>query len=375
MNCRDMDQLLSLYANNELDNKQTDMVVKHLESCAHCRENLKQFIESGRQIMSLQQSPPLPDVKPSIMSRIIMRDVKVRPRKMVRMALIALPVTLIATALLALQLLGFFTSPSGIISRAYAATQKITTYHSSQKTEISYQDSGMSSVSYQEKDYDGPGNYHIKLFSNGPSPWQFEVTGVNGQIYDYQDMGSLATDPASQALITDSINQLIKTAPQLFDTSAIFQMANTDDMLNSLTNVKKLGNENLDGLTCLHYQATQDQEKLITQLEEILNRNPSSLSQKQRDIYQSAIDLFRNSVTEFQYEIWISKDDYLIRQIILTTKMRYTQTLSSGTRTIESSGVETVNYRYNEPVIIQAPLTEAGELLPGWYLYSNLPAQ
>jgi hypothetical protein len=125
----------------------------------------------------------------------------------------------------------------------------------------------------------------------------------------------------------------------------------------------------------LHYQATQDQEKLITQLEEILNRNPSSLSQKQRDIYQSAIDLFRNSVTEFQYEIWISKDDYLIRQIILTTKMRYTQTLSSGTRTIESSGVETVNYRYNEPVIIQAPLTEAGELLPGWYLYSNLPAQ
>jgi hypothetical protein len=375
MNCRDMDKLLSAYANNELDTEQTGLVERHLASCARCRESLEQFVESGRQLMSLQQTPPLPDVKPSIMSRIIMRDVKVHPRKRVRIALVALPITLIAIALLALQLLGFFTSPSGIVAEAYAATQKITTYHSLQTTEMSYQDSGVSSVSYQEKDYDGPERYHLKLFSNGQSPWRIEVTGVNGQIYYYQDMGSLAVNPASQALITDSINQLIKTAPQLFDASAILQMANTDDMLNYLTNVKKLGNENLDGLTCLHYQATLDWGKIKGQLEETLNQSPSSLSQKERDYYQSAIDSLLNAEIEGQCEIWISKDDGLIRQIKLTQKMSFTQNLPSGTRTVESSSVVTINYSYNKPVIIQAPLTGTGELLPGWQLYSNIPAQ
>lgn len=367
MKCRDMDMLLSAYANNELDSVQSELVKNHLTSCNRCRESLAHFVESGEQLRSLKQTPLLPDMKPSIISRIITRDVKVRPRMRLRPVLGVMSVAVVVITLLVLHLAGFFIDPAAVVSRAYAATTKITTYYSFQKVEMSSSDSNTTSISYQEVEYDGPERYHVEVFTQGPDAWQIEIINHNGEIYYYADLPIESSDPDFQEWVQDLFIKTVDATEKGFSTLDISQMAESQNAFDYLVDVKQLPDEELDGLICFHYLGALDKEKMATEFENSINES-DDLTELEYESFQSTINALRHPESQMQVELWISKDAYLIRQMKEVAQLY----VSVVGQVIESHCVATINYRYNIPVIIRAPLAEDGGLEPGWHLYSDL---
>jgi len=363
-----MDMLLSAYANNELDSAQSELVKGHLASCSRCRENLARFVESGQRLRSLAQTPLLPDMKPSIISRIITRDVKVRPRKQLRLVLGVTSVAIIVIVLLFLHLAGFFIDPAGVVSRAYAATTKITTYSSFQKAEQSSSDSNATSITtYEEVKYDGPERYHVKHSFQGPDDWQIEIINYNGEIYYYADLPIQSSDPNFSEWVHDFFERYVDATEQRFSSLAISRLAEPQNIFDYLVDVQQLPDEELDNLICFHYLATCDKEKMATDFENSINES-ADLTEFEYESLQSSIAAIRHPESQQQLEIWISKDDYLIRQMKYIVHLH----VFVGAQLIEADGVQTLNYRYNIPIIIQAPLTVDGELKPGWHLYIDL---
>lgn len=54
MNCRDLEELLSAYADDDLSRTQQEFIEKHLSGCVHCRETLAKFKAAGQQLSSLK---------------------------------------------------------------------------------------------------------------------------------------------------------------------------------------------------------------------------------------------------------------------------------------------------------------------------------
>jgi outer membrane lipoprotein-sorting protein len=70
MNCRDLEELLSAYADGELSRTQREFIEEHLSDCADCRATLAQFETAGRQLASLRKTPASPDISKSTLSKI-----------------------------------------------------------------------------------------------------------------------------------------------------------------------------------------------------------------------------------------------------------------------------------------------------------------
>ena len=67
----------------------------------------------------------------------------------------------------------------------------------------------------------------------------------------------------------------------------------------------------------------------------------------------------------FTIEVWIGKDDYLIRQV----KHNGQVFLSNGE--VGTFSFLEVYYDFNEPIEIEPPLDADGKLLPGWQYIEN----
>ena len=70
MNCRDLEVLLSAYADGELSRTQREFIEEHLSGCAGCRATLAEFISAGRQLSSLREVTAAPDLKEATVSKI-----------------------------------------------------------------------------------------------------------------------------------------------------------------------------------------------------------------------------------------------------------------------------------------------------------------
>jgi hypothetical protein len=72
-------------------------------------------------------------------------------------------------------------------------------------------------------------------------------------------------------------------------------------------------------------------------------------------------DLFQK--TQRDVEVWIGKDDHLVRQIVYTK-----QPVVQGSNLVSGAVTKlTTKYlNFNVPIIIQPPLTSSGDLLPDW---------
>ena len=93
----------------------------------------------------------------------------------------------------------------------------------------------------------------------------------------------------------------------------------TVEMLKFLSDLEQLPDETIDGINCYHYLG-KPKLRLITPI-----------------------------------ELWIGKDDNLIRQMKQWTDFDDSTPLMT-----------TKCYDFNQPIDIEAPFTEVGELLPGW---------
>jgi hypothetical protein len=70
MNCKDLEELLSAYADGELPRTQKEFLEEHMAGCADCRETLAEFTAAGRLLSSLGAITKTPDIREATIRKI-----------------------------------------------------------------------------------------------------------------------------------------------------------------------------------------------------------------------------------------------------------------------------------------------------------------
>ena len=126
--------------------------------------------------------------------------------------------------------------------------------------------------------------------------------------------------------------------------------------LNELVDVKELDDEEVDGIDCYHYTGSMNMEG--QQEEELALLDESEPYYEQIKQSYESIEFTRDDM-----EVWISRDDFLLRQYTVYVETRMYKDKEEDTEEVESNGSTTTLrfYDYNEPIEISAPPTEPVE--------------
>jgi predicted anti-sigma-YlaC factor YlaD len=100
MKCRDLKELLSAYADDELSRTQREFVEEHLYSCLICRTTLEEYRSVNQKLTSLREVPIMSDIKGAIIQKIKEEQVRKPLKYWLRPALgITAVITFIAVLL------------------------------------------------------------------------------------------------------------------------------------------------------------------------------------------------------------------------------------------------------------------------------------
>ena len=351
MNCQDLGELLSAYADGELAGTQRDFLDEHLTGCADCRAILADYTKIGEQLLSLRATPPLPNIKEATMSRIKIAGAPAKLRPWLRPALVAAPVLVVLITLLSLHLSGFFLS-TGVIAKAYAAMEGVRSYRLT--VDGYHKESETEELVHSWRanlEYLSPDRYH--LIAGYPEGYldQYlrEAITIGDQVY----------------------TRVIHSVPDVEEFGEFTpSREQTLEALDIIVEIETMPDEVIDGTDSYHYRGMADIEKWLEKerparkrrLQGILDRTALSLNLE--DMLKAAEDGWRTR--EVEYELWIGKDDYLIRRWKETIQPLPGQPATSRYHTLVTAFDY---YDFNEPIVIEPPLTESGELLPGWSLH------
>jgi hypothetical protein len=314
MKCRDLEELLSAYADGELPRAQREFVEEHLADCSQCQATLADYMKVRQQLTSLRVVPTMPDIKGSTMSKI--KDMHNRSvRRWMRPALAAISVVIVLIVLLVLQPWGSL--PGGIMAKACATTEGLLSYRTSSSLVSTH--NGETTIWDSEGEYAAPDRYRGK-FTLGNST--FEVITIGDKNYAWR--ADNTTDNAWSAGIY----------------GWPLSKEDTLSLLDLLTKIENLPDERIAGVDCFHLRGEFDEEIV-----------------KSMDEQAAAIEVV--------VEVWIGKDDYLIRQVTHNV-----QIFASDGGVGTFSYLE-VYYDFNEPIEIEPPLDVDGKLLPGWQLIES----
>jgi hypothetical protein len=347
MNCRDLKELLSAYADGELVGTQRDFIEEHLAGCADCQALLADYTKTREQLLSLRATPPMPDIKEATMFKIKLLEAPVKLRRWLRPALVAIPIIIILSIVLPLHLSGSFSGYRGVFAKAYAATEGLTSYRLTTNGYFKEREADeLVHCWYCNLEYVNPDRYH--LIAGYPEGYleefRKETTIIGDQIYTWS---------TSSVPDVEELEQYTPTKEQ------------TLELLGMLIDIEELADENIDGTDCYHYRGVVDIEKWLAwgrpererRFKAMIER--SGLHFDLEQMVKTAEDTWRTR--EMTYDFWIGKDDYLIRQwkhVIQPLGQYHTF-------------VTIINYYdFNEPIVIEPPLTESGELLEGWKVTS-----
>ena len=123
-----------------------------------------------------------------------------------------------------------------------------------------------------------------------------------------------------------------------------------------LKDVEILKDEKIEEVDCYHYIGSMDIQG--QQEEELASIDESDPYYEQRKMMVESIEYIRDDM-----EIWISKDDYLLRQYTVYMETSTYKDKGEDTEEVESYGSTTTLrfYNYNEPIEIVAPSVERTE--------------
>jgi len=338
MKCSDIEELLSAYANDELSRPQREFVEEHLSRCVNCRAALADYTEVQHHLMSLRATPVRSDIKEATMSKIKAADVLKRPiQRWRRPAFITVPIVVILVALLVLQPWGAFLGPRSVMAEAYAATESLQSYRMFSSTTATFE--GKTIGQTFELEFAAPDRYHGKLTLDGETH-EFIIIG------DKQYSRELGNDHLGKSGVTVAVDSI----PSKEDTL---------ELLDSLTDLEKLPDEKIEGIECLHYRGRVDINRMVD--EQIANLDPAQPGYEE---ILKGLEQLRNM--KIEVELWIGKDDYLIRQM-----KKDMQVPSEDTGQWDTSSAMWKFCDFNEPITIEPPETASGELLPGWCLVDS----
>ena len=302
MKCSEIKELLSAYANDELLLTQKESVEEHLSGCIDCRTTLADYRVIRQQLESLKTLPAMPDIRDTTMSKIKSLKKSRLTTRWMRPSLVAIPIIAIIITLFVLQPWRPLSGPEVVMAKAIAATDSILTYRASSSPFIiiSLPDDRAMKLD-AEWEFVLPDRIHLKLAFNGHISEYISIGSLN-----YRWMDNNVTFPFLPTIDVPSKENSLKE-------------------LKLVTGLEQLPDDSIDGITCFHFKGI-DSEGANTTI-----------------------------------ELWLGKEDYLLRQ-------RISQTIMPDS-TIHTSIKK--YYDFNQPITIKAPLTSSGELLDGWTVWDT----
>jgi len=199
---------------------------------------------------------------------------------------------------------------------------------------------GKTTESHHEAVFTAPDRYHIKMTEDGAVS-EFIAIG------DAQYIKSSELSPNVMIASTQSVSYSITPKYSL-------------DLLDSLREPEALPIEEINDVECFHYKGAVDMERQWEEMKASLD--PSQPGYEDRlEMMETELERIRQSTIE--YELWIGKEDLLIRQMKYSgrTPSEEDGQWDTSTMTMQLSDI-------NQPIVIEAPLDAQGELLPGWQL-------
>jgi hypothetical protein len=333
MNCSDMEELLSAYANNECSRTQKEFVEEHVTNCADCREKLAGLMKVRRQLISLRETPTLYDIKEETMLRIKAADTRKPVLNWMRPALISFAIVAILLTLIILQ--PWSSSPdSQVMAKAHTAITDLQSYRAS-LIHISDTEGITSEAKVEiEFEFTAPDHYHFRQTGDTDN-LEFIIIG-DEQYYK------------------DSYVPIVVMESLINTYSSMISRETTLDSLDNLINIQTLPDEPIDGTQCFHYRGDYDIEKQISSIQKAnIERGLPPLSDEE-------LEQLRSHIGTTTIELWIGIDDYLLRQM-----RRYNQGLDNNGQ-VQSSTLTLKYYDFDQPITIEAPVDSNGELLPDW---------
>ncbi len=335
MRCEEIERLLPDYLSGDISDSQRQLVEDHLSCCSHCREILAAGEEARQHLSSLKDSPVPPDFTEATMMKIKASATKSHSQQWLRPALGAAAAVIVLAILLITQ--PWALSPQSVMAKTYAATSNLQSYRmfSSIKSTLE----GKTSEATFEAEFVAPDRHRVKATTNGD--WvEFIIIGDKQYFRD--------SDPS-------------RTTSVGVSSSSILSKEDTLKIIDSLTDLEKLPDEKIEGVDCIHYQGRVNVDRVIAEQKAKLDPR-----QPHYEEMLKGLEGMRNMKAEA--ELWIGKDDYLIRQI-----KHDMQVPSEDTGKLDTSSSLVKYYDFNEPIVIEPPESASGELLPGWRLVESFP--
>jgi outer membrane lipoprotein-sorting protein len=202
-----------------------------------------------------------------------------------------------------------------------------------------------------ELEYSAPDRYHIGSESDGEAD-EFIIIGDQVFSREPDRIGSRTAEAMTMGLAGSVLSKEL-----------------TLTYLESLVDVAELPDETVDGTDCLHYQGRIDLTSGLDDAIAELDPNDSRY-EGMRQVLESQKEWLSRQRSEV--ELWIGKDDYLLRRLRYLMQIPAWDPLEEDSETAEQEEWDSVSmvvryYDFNEDISIEPPLSDSGELLPGWY--------
>lgn len=328
------DEMLSAYANDELSIGEREEIEKHIDECADCRSRLEAFQSIRMQLAAIDEIPVPENAGEKIMASINAAEKPRTPVWWRKPLCIGVPLVLILVLLLTFQPWNSMSDTDGVIARASAAMEKVDSYRIAVTSE-EHKEDGETDVHYLSLEYSAPDRYHIAQTDNDTDIEQILIGNRQyNRNSNYPGKVGSRTTFSAYASMMDSDYASVR--------------------MNTLKDITKLPDETVGGTRCRHYTGFWDEEKVLTRSWEQMEKTGYSISdaEKERKLKEARQ---RAEVTPVIYDLWIGKDDYLLRKMTVSFEM---DTYGSQLTVLFSA--------FNQPVEIEAPLDVNGNLLPGW---------
>jgi hypothetical protein len=316
MRCFDYEELLSAYAGDELSRAQREFIEEHLAVCADCRETLAGFQNVRQRLGALSAMEQRPDIKGGVMSKINGTGSKGQRFNWLRPVVLSVSVVAVVAMLFVLQPWTGNNGYTTILARVQEASENIQSYcvnDSTTRVDINNPDVEQAATE-NIFEFVLPDLAHLNYYHSYPSTYNGITTLKEERFEIYCDGEYQYFRPEDKEFLSwgDMYYLYYANGGSMSKEHAVA-------MLEFMDEPEQLDDEVIDGVTCLHY-----------------------------------IGNLKFGMTTYA-EIWIGKDDYLIRQI---------KQVVQGEKYIETN--ITRYYNFNADITIELPLDDSGNLLSGW---------
>lgn len=225
-----------------------------------------------------------------------------------------------------------------IIDSAIHATAEIKTYR--MEVENNYTENGETEQSKNWIEFVAPDRMHVtsRQFTDNGDRDEYFIIGstqytreINSNDWQTRDLGN------EIGAIHDLASGVLQSAAELED-------------------IEELRDEKIDGAVCFHYIGSMNMAG--RQEEQLASLDQSSPYYEQQKLMYESIEYVRDNI-----ELWIGKDDYLLRKYIMYMETSVFRDKGEDTEEVENNSVTTICkfLDFNKALEIEPPLTEPFE--------------